>query len=281
MPFTLGEIAVQGLPEGTYVVRVDDVEASMNSNKDGETIVFKETVAQSENPKVKVGAKHLHSYTYKPEWRSIVANDLVRAGLPKETQLSGDAKADALVIAGAMRSNFYEIQIKAQTRDKTRTNTSIVRPYAGAQPNAGPATAAAPVAAVAAASALAAVPPPAPVGAPTVAVVAPAAAPAVAPVAFAPPAAVPPVVPAAVAPAPAVAPPAPTEPTLDAPLIQAVTLASQGQGTYPPLNVTQIRQLREIGMDAVAAAYEAALPPPAAAAPLLAPPTAATAFMAV
>lgn len=287
MSFTLGEIATTGLPVGEHVVRIDDIEASVNSAKDAETLVFKASVAQTDNPKVKIGMKQIWSYTYREEWRSIVANDLVRAALPKELRLDGIAKNDAIVINQYMRGNFYVIKVTAQKGDATRTNTSIIRPFqGGAAPATGAAGAAIPPAAVApapvgippaipaaVAAPVATVPPP--LGVPA-AVPPPAAVPApVAPVAVAPPA----VAPAAVAPPTPPAPPA--EPSLDAPLIQAVTLASQGQGAFPALNATQIKQLREIGMIEVAVMYEAAqtqpAPPPAAAAV----PAPGTAFAAV
>lgn len=288
MSFTLGEIATTGLPVGEHVVRIDDIEASVNSAKDAETLVFKASVAQTDNPKVKIGMKQIWSYTYREEWRSIVANDLVRAALPKELRLDGIAKNDAIVINQYMRGNFYVIKVVAQKGDVTRTNTSIIRPFQGGSapanaaggvpaavttpppPVAIPPAVAAPVAPVAAVPAAvgvpAAVPPPAAVPAP------------VAPVAVAPPM----VAPVAVAPP---QPPAPAaEAALDAPIIQAVEMASRGQGAFPPLNLTQIRQLREIGMVEVAVMYEAAQaqaatpPPPAAAVGVPAP---GTAFAAV
>lgn len=261
MGFTLGEIATLGLPVGEYVVRVDDIENSINSDKTGETMVFKVQVAQTENPKVKVGAKHVWSYTYGIEWRSIICNDLIRAGLPKDLYLEGNAKADALTLNSTMRGQFYVIRIVEQKKDPTRFNTSFLRPYAGA---AAPAmTAAAPaVAAPVSAAAIAPVGPPPPVA---VAPPGPASVPT-----FTPPTAV---APALVAPVAAVAPE--LEP-INAQLIQAITAAEAGQGAYPALNARQIAQLDEIGFNTVSAKYRAAAAPAA-----VAPPPAAVAFQAV
>lgn len=274
MPFTLGEIATTGLPVGEHVVRMDDIEASVNSAKDAETMVFKASVAQTDSPKVKVGMKQLWSYTYREEWRSIIANDLVRAGLPKELRLDGIAKNDAIVLNQHMRNNFYVVKVTAQKGDATRTNTSIIRPFTGGAVGAAPASPAAPAPVATPApvqlppalvAAVGAVPPPMPAAG----VPAPVAAPGPVPA---------PVAPAQVAPvavAPPLPPAAPVEAGLDAQLIQQVTQAEAGQGAFPPLNVTQIGQLSEIGMTAVAAKYEAARNPQPVPAP------AATAFAAV
>lgn len=276
MSFTLGDIATTGLPVGEHVIRVDDVEASTNSAGTNDTLVFKATVAQSENPKVKVGSKHIWSYTYLETWRSIVANDLVRAGLPKETRLDGNAKNDAIVITSAMRGNYYVVVIKENKKDKTMPpSTSFLKAYAGgaatqtvsAAAPIPPAVGAIPAAVAPAPVAPAPIAPVAPV--PVSVVPAPVAPPApvaapIAPVAPAPVAPVAPVAPAAVVPAPA-PPAAPVEPALTGELIQAIQLASLGQGApYPGLNATQIRQLREIGMPEVAVLYEALVPAPAA-----------------
>lgn len=270
MTFTLGAIATSGYPEGQYIVRVDDIEAGRNAGNTGDTIKFSVSCQSSENSNVKPGQKQVWSYTYASEYRNILANDLVKAGLPRETQLTGESKQDALIFANLMRGNLYILAVVGQKKDPSRTNSHFIGPYqAGAV--AAPLPAAGPPASVMTSTA----PPPVAAVAPPPIMAVPAA---VAPAA-------PPLVQVAAPGAPA--PPAPEEPQLDAALIDAVMKAKSGQGTFPVLNGRQIAQLREIGMVEVAAQYEAVVAPQPASAytppplPPAAPVTPGAAFAAV
>ena len=184
MSFTLGAIATSGYPEGQYIVRVEDIEAGRNAGNTGDTIHFTVTCQGSENPNVKVGQKQVWSYTYAAEYRNILANDLVKAGLPRETALTGDGKQDVDLRAVDARGIFYVLAVVGQKKDPSRTNSHFVGPY---QAGAAAALAAAPVAAAPPASVMTAPAPAAVTAAPPAITAAP---PAVAPAAVAPVAAV-------------------------------------------------------------------------------------------
>jgi hypothetical protein len=269
MSFTLGSIATSGFPEGQYAVRIDDVEAGRNGGNTGDTMKFSATCVVSDNPAIKPGAKQLWSYTYEEQYISILGNDLVKAGLPRDLEITKNTKQDAAVYGSLMRGALFLIAVVAQKKDPSRTNTHFVGPYTGTA--VGVAPAAAPVA-VAPAPVPAAAPAPVPAAAPAPIAAAPAPISAVAPpVAVAPPAVVAPVsvAPVAVAPVLAAAAPQSEHSPLDGLLIAAVMAAKSGTpgAAYPVLNARQVGQLREIGMGDVATQYEAALtaaaPPPA------------------
>lgn len=223
MSFTLGSIATVGLPVGRYALTVTDVEAG-TSTKSNPKITFKATVASTDNPQVKVGTKHVWSYTYQKEWINIIGNDLIRAGLPKETQITGDAKNDANVYSAAMRGQTYTCAVVEQKNNPPNTNTSFVGPYGAQVPQAAPAVAQ-PMS----------VAPPMPS----------------APTGFAPTAAVAPqqfqMAPPSFAPAPAPimqAPPAPVAPVAEVGL-DSQTVAALMAGQRPQLNNTQMAQLAQ------------------------------------
>ncbi len=129
MGFTLSSVATTGLPGGQYVVRVEDVEAGVSATSKNDKITFTAIVAHSDNPEVRVGTKEIWSYTYAKQHISILANDLVRAGLPKDLIIEGNATLDAKLYAQHMRGNHYVVNVVAQKKDPTRTNTSFVAAY--------------------------------------------------------------------------------------------------------------------------------------------------------
>jgi hypothetical protein len=158
MGFTLSSVATTGLPAGQYVVRVEDVEAGVSAASKNDKITFSAIVAHSDNPEVRVGTKEIWSYTYAKQHISILANDLVRAGLPKDLMIEGNATLDAKLYAQHMRGNHYVVNVVQQKKDPTRTNTSFVAAYNPA----GLSTAPQPVAQVAVPAAVG------PVGMPTI-----------------------------------------------------------------------------------------------------------------
>jgi hypothetical protein len=291
MGFTLGSVAVQGLPPGSYILRIDDIEAGISGTKN-DKLTFKAVVAHSDNPDVPAGQKEIWSYTYAKQYISIIATDLVRAGLPKETILSGIATEDAKIFASAMRGHHYIVNVVAQKKDPTKTNTNFVQEYhAGGAPAPLAAQAPAPVAVapVAAAPMIPFAPTPQPAQAawgnppPTAAQApnpfaqtgvtiapnpmpqfgtqpanlgvtaqAPAAAPFIAPMQTQQLAPAP--APQAFQPAPVAQAPAPVQ---EAPLNPDIIRALQG-GQRPPLNGTQLAQLKQVGWTAVYDEYEAA-----------------------
>ncbi len=129
MGFTLSSVATTGLPAGQYVVRVEDVEAGVSATSKNDKITFSAIVAHSDNPEVRVGTKEIWSYTYAKQHISILANDLVRAGLPKDLIIEGNATLDAKTYAQYMRGNHYVVNVVQQKKDPTRTNTSFVAAY--------------------------------------------------------------------------------------------------------------------------------------------------------
>lgn len=295
MGFTLGSVAVQGLPAGQYVLRIEDIEAGVSGTKN-DKIQFTGVVAHSDNPEVRVGTKEVWSYTYAKQYISILASDLVRAGLPKDLTLDGIAANDAKIFAQYMRGNHYLVNVVQQKKDPTRTNTSFIGAY---NPGGLPAQSSpAPIAQVSAPAPIAAAPvipfaqaqapapaqaawgnpPPAAAqapnpfnqagvthapnpmpsfGAPLAAQQAPAAAPFIAPVNAAP-------APQAFAPAPVAQAPAPAAQAsaipaaqaTDAPLNPEIITALQN-GQRPYLNGKQLAQIKQVGWDAVYAEYEA------------------------
>lgn len=129
MGFTLSSVATTGLPAGQYVVRVEDVEAGVSATSKNDKITFTAIVAHSDNLEVKVGTKEIWSYTYAKQHISILANDLVRAGLPKDLMIEGNATLDAKLYAQHMRGQHYVVNVVQQKKDPTRTNTSFVAGY--------------------------------------------------------------------------------------------------------------------------------------------------------
>jgi hypothetical protein len=281
MGFTLGSVAVQGLPPGSYILRIDDIEAGISGTKN-DKLTFKAVVAHSDNPDVPAGQKEVWSYTYAKQYISIIATDLVRAGLPKETILSGIATEDAKIFASAMRGHHYIVNVVAQKKDPTKTNTNFVQEYhAGGAPAPLATQAPAPIAAAPAAAlapmpfaptpqpaqAAWGTPPQAAAQAPnpfaqTGMTTAPNPMPQFAPAPQVPaPAAAPFIVPMQtqqLAPAPA-APqfvPAQSAPVAEAPLNPDIIRALQA-GQRPPLNATQLAQLKQVGWTAVYEEYEA------------------------
>jgi hypothetical protein len=312
--FTLGSVAIQGLPPGSYILRIEDIEAGVSGTKN-DKLTFKAVVAHSDNPDVPAGQKEIWSYTYAKQYISIIATDLVRAGLPKETILSGIATEDAKIFASAMRGHHYIVNVVVQKKDPTKTNTNFVQEYhAGGTPAPRATQAPAPIAA-APAAALAPMPS-APIPQPAQAAWGtPPQAAAGGPVAQAPQAAwgnpppaaaqapnpfaqtgmttapnpMPQFAPAPQVPAPAAAPfipqantmptpasfvpqpaqqyqapapaapqfvPAQTAPVAEAPLNPDIIRALQA-GQRPPLNTTQLAQLKQVGWTAVYEEYEA------------------------
>jgi hypothetical protein len=265
MSFSLGSVAVQGLPPGQYVLRIEDIEAGISGTKN-DKITFKAVVVHSDNPDVKAGQKEIWSYTYAKQYISIVATDLVRAGLPKDLQLSGIASQDAVLFAQYMRGHHYIVNVVVQKKDPTKTNTNFVQEYnaAGLPTQQAPASvAAAPVAALAplpfaptpqpaqqqawgtppqGAAGGPVAPAPAQVGPPGWGAQAPAAAPFINPAQQAP-------IPQAQAQQSA---PQVEEAPLNPDLIQRLQA-----GQRPPLNSKQLAQIKQVGWTAIYEEYEA------------------------
>jgi hypothetical protein len=237
--FTLDSIARVGLPEGQYVVKVEDIEGGMSgATPPKPKIQFTATVAHSENPTIKPGYKEVWSYTWGAEYRSILGNDLMKAKIPPSTQLSADHNETAKALSAIMRGNFYVIAVSKQKRSTTgQTNTNIIGPYQPPGSNGAsvpPSAAALPAATAPPASTMVAPPP---------AAAAPAAGNGALAGLF-----------AAAQPAPAAeAPPAaaPVDDNLTPALITAINA-----GQRPPLGEKQISQLEMIGLVAIAAEYK-------------------------
>lgn len=142
--FSLSQVATLGLPVGQYVIQITDIEGG-TSGTNNPKIQFKGKVAQSANPDVKVGHTAIWSYTWQKEWLSILTNDLLRAGLPKNFQGNDNERIMAQRLAAVMVNQFYTIQVKEQKNDPTRTNTSFVGPFNASGAGQQPAQATAPV----------------------------------------------------------------------------------------------------------------------------------------
>jgi hypothetical protein len=241
MSYVLGEKASLGLDVGDYVVRVDSVEGG-TSTTNNPKIQFNTVVAFDAENGTPAGSKGVWSYTYQPDYLGIISGDLIRSqAFAKNDTLSGDAKADALVIEQRMRGQFYLIAVRTQKKNPDRTNTTIVGPYSGgAVAAATPPPAAqfvpAPVAAAPAASGFGAPPPTGPP----------------------PSAAIPPPPPPIAGGFGAATPPAsdPNTQEVTAQQIAALEAAAAGKGAWPTLGTRAIAQLHEIGWDAIAALYE-------------------------
>jgi hypothetical protein len=133
-----GEIAWSGgLPVGTYVVRLDDIEAGVSGNNN-EKLVFTATTLQPANG-ISAGRVAKWSYTLTEKAIGKLGRDVVNAGVNGQTRYPRDARGMAGALLQELRGTQLLIRSEQQ-RDGDGVNTSIVSKY-----NAGTPAATAPV----------------------------------------------------------------------------------------------------------------------------------------